>query len=145
MLVASSSRCLVHMPLWPFLAAAALFGTFSGPQHLTQESHPETGRRRAAMLRPATRARPRAGAPRLSLTAVAPPVRTGTGAAGAGDARRRAGCMRTQSHQMASATMVAPEPSIRCAISAPTAQTVALGCQLLLILLWSRPSRHHRA
>ena len=53
MLVASSSRCLAHMPLWPFLAAAALFGTFSGPQHLTQESHPETGRRRAAMLRPA--------------------------------------------------------------------------------------------
>eukprot|EP00900_Chrysochromulina_parva_P015311 jgi/Chrpa1/23781/Chrysochromulina_OHIO_Genome00025926-RA len=35
----------LHMPVWPLLAAAALFGTFSGPQHLTQESHPETGRR----------------------------------------------------------------------------------------------------
>ena len=53
MLLATSSR--LHRPLWPILAAAALFGTFSGPRHLTQESHPETGRRctRAAMSRPA--------------------------------------------------------------------------------------------
>ena len=57
------SRGPLHMPLWPFLAAAALFGTFSGPQHLTQESHPETGRRsaRAAMSRPARVLGPRAG------------------------------------------------------------------------------------
>ena len=43
------------MPLWPFLAAVALFGTWSGPQHMTLESHPETGRRSAlaAMSRPA--------------------------------------------------------------------------------------------
>ena len=54
------SRGPLHMPLWPFLAAAALFGTFSGPQHLTQELHPETGRRsaRAAMSRPAAHVSP---------------------------------------------------------------------------------------
>ena len=78
LMLASTSRCL-QMPLWPFLAAAALFGTFSGPQHLTQESHPETGRRSARARRHVppgrTRARPRAGAPRPSLTAVAPPFR----------------------------------------------------------------------
>ena len=54
MLLTSSTRCL-QMPLWPFLAAVALFGTWSGPQHMTLESHPETGRRSAlaAMSRPA--------------------------------------------------------------------------------------------
>jgi hypothetical protein len=126
-MLSSSTRCL-QMPLWPFLAAAAaLFGTFSGPQHLTQESHPETGQRSARARRHVppgrTRARPRAGAPRPSLTAVAPPIRAGTGAVRAVDARRRASMV----HQMASATMAAPEPSIHSAASAPTALTAALG------------------
>ena len=53
MLLASSTTSCLQMPLWLFLAAAALFGTFSSPQHLMQESHPETGRRCAAMTRPA--------------------------------------------------------------------------------------------
>ena len=130
----------LHMPLWPLLAAAALFGTFSGPQHLTQESHPETGRRcaRAAMSRPAAHMLGHEPEP---LTAVAPPVRAGTGAAGAVDARRRAPMV----HQMASATMAAPEPSTRCAASALTALTAALGRQLIFRLLWPRPTRHHRA
>ena len=138
MLLASSSR--LHMPLWPLLAAAALFGTFSGPQHLTQESHPETGRRcaRAAMSRPAAHMLGHEPEP---LTAVAPPVRAGTGAAGAVDARRRASMV----HQMASATMAAPEPSTRCAASAPTALTAALDRQQIFRLLWPRPTRHHRA
>ena len=138
MLLATSSR--LHRPLWPILAAAALFGTFSGPRHLTQESHPETGRRcaRAAMSRPAAHMLGHEPEP---LTAVAPPVRAGTGAAGAVDARRRASMV----HQMASATMAAPEPSTRCAASAPTALTAALDCQLIFRLLWPRPTRHHRA
>ena len=129
-MLSSSTRCL-QMPLWPFLAAAAaLFGTFSGPQHLTQESHPETGRRSARARRhvpPGTRARPRAGAPRPSLTAVAPPVRAGTGTVRALDARRRASMV----HQMASATMAAPEPSIHSAASALTALTAAHGRQFI--------------
>ncbi len=138
MLLASSPR--LHMPLWPLLAAAALFGTFSGPQHLTQESHPETGRRcaRAAMSRPAAHMLGHEPEP---LTAGAPPVRAGTGAAGAVDARRRASMV----HQMASATMAAPEPSTRCAASALTALTAALGRQRIFRLLWPRPTRHHRA
>jgi len=129
----------LHMPVWPLLAAAALFGTFSGPQHLTQESHPETGRRcaRAAMSRPAHML----GHEPEPFTTVAPPVRAGTGAAGAVDAQRRASMV----HQMASATMAAPEPSTRCAASAPTALTAALGRQLIFRLLWPRPTRHHRA
>jgi len=143
-MLSSSTRCL-QMPLWPFLAAAAaLFGTFSGPQHLTQESHPETGRRSARARRhvpPGTRARPRAGAPRPSLTAVDPPVRAGTGTVRALDARRRASMV----HQMASATMAAPEPSIHSAASAPTARTAARGRQLTQPLLWLRPIGHHRA
>ena len=138
MLLASSSR--LHMPLWPLLAAAALFGTFSGPQHLTQESHPETGRRcaRAAMSRPAAHMLGHEPEP---FTTVARPVRAGTRAAGAVDAQRRASMV----HQMASATMAAPEPSTRCAASAPTALTAALDCQLIFRLLWPRPTRHHRA
>jgi hypothetical protein len=130
LMLTSSSRCL-QTPLWPFLAAAALFGTFSGPQYLTQESHHETGRRSARARRHVppgrTRARPRAGAPRPTLTAVAPPVRAGTGAVREVDARRRASMV----HQMASATMAAPEPSIHSAASARTALIAALGRQLI--------------
>ena len=61
------------------------------------------------------------------FTAVAPPVRAGTGAAGAVDAQRRASMV----HQMASATMAAPEPSIHSAASALTALTAAHGRQLI--------------
>ena len=138
LLLSSSSRCL-QMPLWPLLAAAALFGTWSGPQHMTLQSHTETGRR--CLRAPPCRARPRAGAPCLSLTAVIPPVRTGTGAAGAVDARSCASMV----HQMASATMAALEPSSQSAASAPTALTAALGRQLIFPLIWPRPHRHrHR-
>ena len=131
LLLSSSSRCL-QMPLWPLLAAAALFGTWSGPQHMTLQSHTETGRR--CLRAPPCRARPRAGAPCLSLTAVIPPVRTGTGAAGAVDARSCASMV----HQMASATMAAREPSSQSAASAPTALTAALGRQLIFPLIWPR-------
>jgi len=127
MLLASrgTTRCL-QMPLWLFLAAAALFGTFSSPQHLMQESHPETGRRCVCARRHdppgRTRARPRAGAPRLSLRANAPPSRAGTGAAAAINARRRA-----LVQKMKGATMADPERSTQSAPSAPIARTVAPG------------------
>ncbi len=125
MLLASrgTTRCL-QMPLWLFLAAAALFGTFSSPQHLMQESHPETGWRcvcaRCHDPPGRTRARPRAGAPRLSLRANAP--RAGTGAAAAINARRRA-----LVQKMKGATMADPERSTQSAPSAPIARTVAPG------------------
>ena len=126
MLLASSTTSCLQMPLWLFLAAAALFGTFSSPQHLMQESHPETGRRCVCARRHdppgRTRARPRAGAPRLSLRANAPPSRAGTGAAAAINARRRA-----LVQKMKGATMADPERSTQSAPSAPIARTAAPG------------------
>ena len=123
MLLASSTTSCLQMPLWLFLAAAALFGTFSSPQHLMQE----TGRRCVCARRHdppvrMTRARPRAGAPRLSLRANAPPSRAGTGAAAAINARRRA-----LVQKMKGATMADPERSTQSAPSAPIARTAAPG------------------
>ena len=140
LLTSSSSRCL-QMPLWPFLAAAALFGTWSGPQHMTLESHPGRRSARAAMSRPAAHMLGTGRSPSPIPHSRRPSVRAGTGAVRAVDARRRASMV----HQMASATMAAPEPSTRCAASAPTALTAALGRQLIFSLLWPRPTRHHRA
>ena len=123
MLLASSTTSCLQMPLWLFLAAAALFGTFSSPQHLMQE----TGRRCVCARRHdppvrMTRARPRAGAPRLSLRANAPPSRAGTGAAAAINARRRA-----LVQKMKGAMMADPERSTQSAPSAPIARTAAPG------------------
>ena len=129
-LAASRSSCAVRDFLRP-TAPDARVASRDGPEVRARRHVPPDR----------THARPRAGAPRPSLTAVAPPVRAGTGAAGAVDARRCASMV----HQMASATMAVPEPSTRCAASAPTALTAALGRQLIFRLLWPRPTRHHRA